>query len=386
MRTVWTILLWTMCLAGWGQQLPAVEVAQLTQRVGPNGEETLYYSFAEGDRIILTVEEEEGRKLKSIELIAYPDRIIFSHLETPGFVGQPIQILQTGVYSLRLTNNVLIGERKCRVQIRRIPGQERYAMFNTGVRWVEKVDTVYKSGGKEISGYQSQTIEQERKVLVKADTQAVTLLERTERIYARTGVFYGDNATQLQFTLPNNRYIPSTSDPDQTSEVISWVYWLGVGDDADRSYQQANAKALSKLVDAALDLRILAGGGYGALAILAIKGYSLFSNPPKGDNVQYQLLRIQPDGKHEVLDKGSSIMAYRRVDNPLQGTYAFKLTNDNYVDGINVTVKVLAVTLNKTYKRERYTETHQQRIENEDLLGKPVIRVNRVPMLMEQQH
>lgn len=212
----------------------------------------------------------------------------------------------------------------------------------------------------------------------------VTLLERSERIFAKAGVLYGDRESALEFTLPANTYYPDAKNPYRKTEVVSWAYWIGVGDEADRSFQQANTKALSKMADAAVSLRLVATGGYGALAVLALKGVALFTNPPKGDNVHYQLLKIDVGGKHQVLDQGSSVTAYRRIDKPLQGTFSIKLTNDNYVDGINVNVKVLAVTISRVYADETYTEVVEERITDEALLGKPTVRITRIPVLSNQ--
>lgn len=384
MKNVVITLLFLSFLAMSGRAQQVIEVAQLTLRVAPGSTEELYYGFAEGDRVLLTVEELGGKSIKEIEMAVYPDQVKLLERETAGFTNREIIVQRSAVYAIRLKNTALLGERNCRVIVKRIPAEARYAAFNTAVQWVERVDTVYRSGGEEHSGYQRREVEKTKKVLVSADTQVVTLLERSERIFAKAGVLYGDRESALEFTLPANTYYPDAKNPYRKTEVVSWAYWIGVGDEADRSFQQANTKALSKMADAAVSLRLVATGGYGALAVLALKGVALFTNPPKGDNVHYQLLKIDVGGKHQVLDQGSSVTAYRRIDKPLQGTFSIKLTNDNYVDGINVNVKVLAVTISRVYADETYTEVVEERITDEALLGKPTVRITRIPVLSNQ--
>lgn len=384
MKHIFTTLFICVNLALGIQAQQVIEVAQLTLRIAPGSTEELFYGFAAGDRVLLTVEELGGKAIKEVEMAVYPDQVKLLERETAGFTNREIKVLRSEVYAIRLKNTALLGERNCRVIIKRIPAEARYAAFNTAVQWIEKVDTVYRSGKEEHSGYQRREVEKTKKVLVSADTQVVTLLERSERIYAKAGLLYGDSESALEFTLPANTYYPDTKNPYRKTEVVSWAYWIGVGDEADRSFQQANTKALSKMADAAVSLKLVATGGYGALAVLALKGVALFTNPPKGDNVHYRLLKIDVGGKHQAIDEGSSVTAYRRVDKPLQGTFAFRLGNDNYVDAINVNVKVLAVTISYVYADKTYTEVVEEKIADEALLGKPTVRINRIPVLSDQ--
>jgi len=147
-----------------------------------------------------------------------------------------------------------------------------------------------------------------------------------------------------------------------------------VGDEADRSYQDANLKAVSKVADAASGLGLMSGG-YGALALLAVKGVTLFSNPPKGDNVRFALWN--DSGKQ--IDSGNSIVAYRRMESPLQGHFTLQLTNDNMVDGINVTVKILAIVQSQTYRDEAYTAYRRVPLPESERVGKMELRTVRIP-------
>ena len=126
----------------------------------------------------------------------------------------------------------------------------------------------------------------------------------------------------------------------------------------------------------------LVSSGYGALALLAIEGVSVFSNPPSGENIQYALLSGQ-GGEYQELSKGNSVTAYGRLDNITQGKFAIRLMNDNYLEGINVNVKVVAVTVTKTYRDEYFTETREVPVQQSTVVREPVLRKVRVPVLGE---
>ncbi|MCB9293519.1 MAG: hypothetical protein H6559_10400 [Lewinellaceae bacterium] len=94
----------------------------------------------------------------------------------------------------------------------------------------------------------------------------------------------------------------------------------------------------------------------------------------------YALLAVE-DGERRELSKGNSIAGYGRVDNITQGKFSLRLQNDNYVEGINVNVKVVAVTVTKTYRDEYYTETVETPVNQSTTVREPVLRRSRVPVL-----
>jgi hypothetical protein len=67
------------------------------------------------------------------------------------------------------------------------------------------------------------------------------------------------------------------------------------------------------------------------------------------------------------------------MEKPLQGDYVLRLENDNLVDGINVSVKIVAVTLNKTYRVEPYMVIKRVPLPPEQRLGPPIIKKIRIP-------
>ncbi len=356
-----------------------VTVADMTLRIAAGEEKELFYGFAAGDEILFSFAETGNRKIRSVEVGAWPEQLRYSAWDVSDTREQKIAVPATGVYRFSFRNaGGLGGERICKVSIKRRAASEDLRLFDTGVRWEERQDTFYRKGNKEWQGWTDHADVQTRKVLVRSDTTAVTILEKTERIFSRSGLLYGGNAADIRFRLPQNQYLPDKSNPMYVSEVTGWAYWIGVGDEADRSYQDANAKAVARLADAAAGLKLItASGGYGALALLAIKGVALFSNPPKGDNVRYALWNdngIQLDG-------GNSIVAFRRMEKPLQGDFLLQLQNDNVIDGINVSVKVLAIVHTQTFREEAFTTWRRLPLPPEQRDGVVVLRKIRIPLV-----
>lgn len=347
-------------------------VADMTLRLSGKDTKELFYSFAAGDEILFSFFETENRLLQDVQISSWPEQVRFAARDIADTRDQKIMVPATGVYRFRFSNAA--GERLCRIAIQRRPASEDLRMYDTGVRWEERIDTFYVKGKDERPASTDLPEVKTRRVLAKTDTSAVTVLEKTERIFSRSGKVYGSNMSETKFRLPENRYFPNRQNPLSVSEVTSWAYWIGVGDEADRSYQDANLKAVSKVADAASGLGLMSGG-YGALALLAVKGVTLFSNPPKGDNARFALWN--DSGKQ--IDNGNSIVAYRRMESPLQGHFTLQLTNDNMVDGINVTVKILAIVQSQTYRDEAYTSYRRVPLPESERVGKMELRTVRIP-------
>ena len=365
-------------------QLP-VTVAELTVEVEPNSEENFYYGFETGDLLIVSLELLEGKSLKAFEVIEYPGNSRILEYETGSLDDKRLKVYERGIFQFRLHNTHLLKKRVCRLHIRRLPASAATLNFNPAVRWEERVDTSYKVQSETLlSGTEVKEVQQRRRVLVKTDTNVVTLLDKLERVHSRTNITT-DNVSLLTFELPRNRYEPSPEEPDELAEVVSWAYWIGAGEESREWYQKANASALAQLGRGLTKGAISAGlvsSGYGALALLAIEGVSVFSNPPSGENIQYALLSGQ-GGEYQELSKGNSVTAYGRLDNITQGKFAIRLMNDNYVEGINVNVKVVAVTVTKNYRDEYFTETREAPVQQLKVVREPVLRKVRVPVLGE---
>jgi hypothetical protein len=279
------------------------------------------------------------------EVTEYPEQTRFRATRTAGVRQKLIVVPRTAVYRIT-ARNTANKERLCHLHVQRLPAGAHTRDFPTGVRWVERYDTIVLNTSARM---EERPVRQVRRSLVRTDTSVVNLLERTERVYARRSLGRRNTST-IQARLPD-----PVKREDLETELVSWAYWIGVGDEAEAQYQEANrlvrlAKTAAKT---AVDIGLIASG-YGALAALALEGVSFFVNPAKGDNVLFRI-----NGGETLLDQGDAIAAYARVDNYRQGELSIELNNDNFIDAINVQVRLVAVVLNRHYHIQEYYETRR---------------------------
>jgi hypothetical protein len=369
------------------QTSTALDVADITLKIGAKSEEILYYGFAEGDLIVFNVKEMDGNALKEVEITALPENVKFKDYEVKEVKNKTIYAQQKGIYKFRFYNSALLKGRVCAIKIQRIPINDAVSIhFNTGIKWVEKLDTTYELKTETV--YNSGEKQEMRKKLISVDTAIVSIVDRTERVSSLSKL--GDSNVQyISVKLPQNTYYPDVNNPYQKTEVVSWAYAIAVGGTGQAWYKSANEKAGLKIATTvaktAAGMAIKAGvvsTGYGALAILAIEGVSAFSNPPQGDNIKFGVL-ANLNNQIVFLDSGNSVAASGRVTQYTQGEYTIKLENDNYVEGINVDVKVIAVTVTQKYDNETITLKSNDPLKEKKAVKVPKITVVRVPVFAE---
>ncbi len=375
-KTPWWILLVVLMLNSLilrGQKLPPVEVANLTLKVGGLSAKEFYYGFAEGDEILFSFEEKRGKKVKEVEIIELPGSSKFMDYRSTKVEQKKIKVYKKGIYRFRFTNSAL-GKRVCKVHIQRIPASEALIAFNTDWQWETRYDTSFVPYTEDsLVGYDTVYIQKVKKVLVKTDTLFTELLNKDERVHSATA--YGKTQySYITFSLPNNTYRPNLINPYRSTEVLAWSYWIGVGNEALENYDKANRS----LKDGILGIGSITGNG--ALAALAVSGVSLFTPPPIGDNVSYELSYSQ-NGHKKIIDSGNGRGASGRNTRVLHGAISIQLYNDNFKDGINTTIKVMLVQVQKKWEDREYTERnikpkyttlHKQRM----IVNHEEIRVN----------
>ena len=113
--------------------------------------------------------------------------------------------------------------RVCKVKISRIPKSKELSFFNTGVKWVEKLDTTYDIKTETvITGYNTYNKQKSRRVLSSIDTSVVPVVERTERVRS-TSSLNGTNVSWINFKLPDNYHYPNIFLPYKSTETIGFV-------------------------------------------------------------------------------------------------------------------------------------------------------------------
>lgn len=318
-----TALLWLLCYQISIAQLKPIDVAETMLKIARFGEEIFYYGFAEGDKIIFSFEEANGRELKEIEIIELPSSSRFTDYKTSRIQSKTITINRTGIYKFRFANSAIAG-RVCRFKIQRIPASDLTKNFNTSVSWKTVYDTTYTT---ESDIY-----------LDRSDTSIVNLVDQVPKVFAKKALNGNDNKTIVDFSLPKG--------------TISWSYYIGVGKEGKQAYDNGSNAFVSTGAQSVSNM-----AGYGALAALALYGKNYFLKTQGLDNVKYWFITdldnvhlFKTNRTFKQYKKGDVINDADQMQTPRSGKIYLGLYNDNLKDAIDVTVKVTAIVVTERWK------------------------------------
>ncbi len=372
MKKIITILLLIIVKIAYSQQL--IDVAELTIKVKANSEEELYYGFAEGDQIVFSFQEADGNELKEVEISEYPDVAKFMDYKISKVENKKLNVLQNNVFKFRFKNSLLLKGRICRIKIQRIAGKEETKNFNTNVKWVVKYDTTWNTFTKDfVIGYDTVYLQKTRKEIEKEETLEEIVLDKNQRVHS-TGNSNGNKAHVI-FNLP-----PEVSTDNETKKVVSWAYWVGVGEESNKAWQQ-NKKSIGSLVSGVASVTFSPLGAY------AIGQVTNLVLPNIGEDVQYAL--VDEMGKNNFYsgqqyrgwDFGKGVAGFRKFSerHNVRGYYFVVLANDNMIQPIDVNVKVSAIIEHKIYKDVAYTEMQVNPRYEKRVVKEPVISERTFP-------
>lgn len=314
-----------------------VMVSEGSLKIGGLSEEKLYFGFAANDKIVFTFNETRGKEIKEVEILEYPSSSRYTDFKVNNAKEKIITVNKEGVYCFRF-NNGRLGKRICRYTIQRIPENEETQNFNTTVTWITKSDTTWNTYTKNvIVGYDTTYIKKTKKVAIASEKTEEILLDKTERVHSRTNE--NGNKTWIHFTLP-----PNTKTEFETKKVIAWAYWVGVGEEANEAWKK-NVNTVSKLASG------IAQMAYGPLGALSVGAVAQLMTPSTGEDVYYALTNQQnkdlflAGSSYYISDQGKGVAGYKKftTSSMCQGTHYICLSNDNYVQGIDVNIKVSAI-------------------------------------------
>lgn len=372
--TILLLLLVTQCLFA---QKSSVEVADLSVKVPGFQTMEYYYGFEEGDELNFSYKDLSKKGIKQIEIIEYPSNVKYSGYEVKE-LSKNIKINKRSVYLFRFTNSAL-GQRVGTVNISRVPASENFINFNSNITWKETTDTTFTAiTKKEIVAYDTTYKVVSKKELVSSDTLVEQVINKNEQVAAQTTM--GKPSESLVYiTLPQNY-----SSALETREVVSWAYWVGVGQEGHQAFEANKAtymKTLGNLASAATGNPLIG---------FALNQFAFLPSGNAGSNVAYYFLSDQPNalmfernhdaGGWRYFDKGNGVSGYGKKEFPLQGTAFLGLHNDNFHNDINVNVKVVAVMVRKIYENKQYREAVvTPRYENK-IYKQPSVSIKKVPI------
>lgn len=368
------MLLWIVMSAPVFAQITPVDVTDQTIKIGGMSEEIMYFGFAEGDQLIFSFTEVNGKELKEIEILEYPSNSKFTDFKTARVDDKKIQVNKKAVYQFRFSNGAL-GGRICKIKIQRIPAAETTKSFITNVNWITKQDTTWNVYTKDVViGYDTVKVPKTKKELVKTEQKEELIFDKVQRVHSETNE--NGNKTSLFFTLPKN-----IDTPYKNQKVIAWAYWVGVDEEGAKAWK-SNVTAVGKLAKGAAAVYMTP---IGALAVGAVTELMV---PTLGEDVYYCVVD-QPNKdlffagqEYRLYDKGKGVAGYKKFTNSgmLQGTWYLCMKNDNYMQGVDAAVKVVAIIETNIYEDKEYIELVVTPKYEKKIFRDPVINTQRVPV------
>ena len=335
-------------------QTPIV-VADMSFKPNGSEQEELYYSFAEGDIIVVDLEVVKGKNIKSFEVIELPSSTKFSSFKPSSISQKQINVTQKGVYLFRIDAG--IGGKVCNLKISRIPKNQSTERFNTGWKWDVLYDTTYTHYEEDsLIRYDTMYYVETVKEVASRELSEVILEEKTEEIRSYGIINHDNPRTFVEIVLPQNQ-----SEDNWEKKVVGWGYWICVGN--SKSFWTKNKEMVSKSATSI-------AGTYGPIAAFIAGGVTSLAIPDASsvDNVIWSIVRNGQEVQNfmnggaicssSCLRSGNGPGASGKfVDNYKQGRYYICLYNDNTHDRISVTVKVSALMETTTYQDVDYQRT-----------------------------
>lgn len=328
-RTIIITLIIIAFLSGKAQD--TITVAETTFKMKGNHEESIFYGFAEGDKMIVYMEESQGKTIKEFEIIESPSTSKFMDINT-ATITKEMSIPRTAVYEFRI-KTAFMAPRTCRMRIVRIPKDESTVNFNTAWEWRTVYDTTYIPYTKDsIIGYDTIYYQEAVTELASTDLSEIMVLDENAIVGAQMSLSGTSQYYQKMFSLPDNSYSKY-----RKQEVVSWAYWIGVGEEANQAWQRGmnSVKGLAQTAAASYISPL------GAAALGVAFDWAM---PSTGENVQFNIV----NSFGNTISQGNCISTHKTITNSYNhGEYVIHLYNDNVMQTINVKIKVVAII--KTY-------------------------------------
>jgi hypothetical protein len=299
------------------------------QTFAVSGTHEFAYALAEGDQLTLNIQLIAGRRLKAVEVVEWPSNLLFRAYELDTTLTKTLPIPHTGVYVVRVSEQGL-SKKICRFTLHRTPASAATARIDTRVGWDLNL----------ISEWQVLR----RPVAVGKRTDVVSLGGQVTVPGAKMGLRVP--RTAYQFTLPPN--------------TVQWAFRIGVAQSVADA-RRADADKFNALVRQGAT-KIMAYQPETALAAFALGMAVDLTTSTAGEDVEYALLDgpncqkylSGADQYDAYLWQGGISVDVQRRYAPLVGTYSLGFKNNNWVDDINVSVDIDAVTETPLFEEEIY--------------------------------
>jgi hypothetical protein len=331
-----------------------VDVTNLNIKLSLEQTADHYYTFDEGDEIIINYNMVKGRHMKLFEVTALPSNIKLTEFKAKKLENRKIKVAKKGVYRFRVFSSS-ITNRVCNLRIQRKPAHENNVDFNTDWTWKVVRDSIYVPYQKDsLVGYKTVKYLETIKELKETKLEEIMLFEKSEKVHS----YYNENISRSYLKVDLPQLINTNLKEEQ---LIAWSYWISVGQEGQEAYKE-NFKSISNLLGKTSNAYFKT-----PLAGIAIGELSKLITPQTGEDVEYYFIRDFENVKQfmnkqqfYLFDKGKGRAAYGRNDKIREGVFYIGLINDNQIKGIDVDVKILVVKEIKTYENVTYNRERQE--------------------------
>jgi hypothetical protein len=319
-----------LCASLFAQNTAPAPLFVADQTFHLDGETAFNYAFAEGDELLLHVQELTGKKIKSVELVQWPDNFLYRAYDLDSVLDRSLRIPQTGVYQLRFREAGL-SRKVCRFSLHRQPGSPEAARMDTRVGWDLAQMPQFRVGKRTVPG-------RKKLEMVSLGGQATVTASK---------FFTKKPVNAYQFTLPPN--------------TVRWAYRIAVGQAAAEARRQDTEKL--KLALQTGGVKLMGIQPETALAAFALGVALDMTVSTAGEDVAYALtdydnwIKFSKSEDYQAFMQQAAVSVdVQRRYAPLDGTYFFALRSDNWMDDINVNIEIEAVTEVQLYETELYLE------------------------------
>jgi len=187
--------------------LGQIRVAQVEFSIKPGEEKSFYYKFAEGDTIIFNAYVIKGNDISEVKVIKYPNTVLYTSYAVKKVENEVIYNPQQAIYQISFKNNGRLNSKVYKFVIYRKPTKPEFNDFDVSVQMVTIYDTIYV---------------EDIEYTFKVDTTWEEVVNTTLNVGSQMGG--GNTTAYVKVDLPSN--------------TSTWVYWIGVGQEAVEALKQ----------------------------------------------------------------------------------------------------------------------------------------------------
>ncbi|SFC26236.1 hypothetical protein SAMN05421780_10456 [Flexibacter flexilis DSM 6793] len=302
-----------------------VKMATVDCAIKAGEQRVFYYRLAEDDSLYLNYTHQKGEALGLVEVKVWKGESLLQKADLKDF-KETLAIEHKGIYAITLAN-ASKADIAGKLQISRRPAYEESVKFDVRVPLKVMTDTTF--------------LYEKKKVFVKNDTTAEEVMNRTFMVSSMVNLRQ-TSRTNVEFKLP--------------AETAFWAYHLSVSEETNVQFD----KLTSQLGKGAATL--LASSN--PLTAFALGTVSVLPSVSVGEDVDYYILpkdqtqAFMEDKPFKSFKKGLRVVTdYARLmpdEVPNKGQMAFGFYNDNFVEGVKATLRIVAIKVKPRYEWRTY--------------------------------